>query len=338
MTHSNSSLNTFTACQRKYWHQYVNHTKPCKPPSPHLLFGTMAHEVLEKAGNLRDNADYIPPDEYNTCIPSEILYPDLKENFKIKSWNNYFRPIINCVADYEKKCINEITDTGDNVQVLREIKLSINGTQLKDMGLTGYEEQVNKSIVGVIDLLILGDTHATILDYKFSTSVKTQDDFDMNSQLYIYALLVHHEYDIPLHNIKVGYIDIPKEEFANPIVLSNGTLSRAKSQNVSAEKYLEAIKVQHPDNWQEMIQPGGHYYDILLELTFKKAAYLNTQWLDLEAYSYIISDVIDTCVMIDLIHKKDYPYLARYDAYTCKSCEFITACKKWLAVNGVDYD
>ena len=69
----------------KYWHTYVNHTPPCKPPSPHLTFGTMAHEVLYKAGELRDTATVTSATEYDTIIPSEVLYPDLKETFGIRS-------------------------------------------------------------------------------------------------------------------------------------------------------------------------------------------------------------------------------------------------------------
>lgn len=333
MAHSNSSLNLFTACQRKYWHQHINHTTPCKPPSPHLTFGAIAHEVLEKAGNLRDNAEYISADEYVQCIPSELLYEDLKKHFNIKSWHSYFAPIISQIEKYEKKLADEILATDGGYTIKREIKLSMNDSQLRDCGLLEDGKELKMPLVGVIDLLLLGTTHATIIDYKFSTSQKTQDNFDMDSQLYIYALFVSYTFDIPLHNIKIGYIDIPKEEFAQPIVLTNGTLSRAKSQNVSAEMYLEAIKRQHPDTWQDMIQPGGYYYDILLELTFKKCAYLNSQYLDLQAYAAIIADVIDTAVMIDLINTNKYPYLARYDAYTCKSCEYIKACKHWLGVN-----
>ena len=57
MSHSNSSLNTFAYCMAKYEHSYILHTPPCKPPSPHLEFGTMAHDVLHKAGQLRDEAN-----------------------------------------------------------------------------------------------------------------------------------------------------------------------------------------------------------------------------------------------------------------------------------------
>ena len=50
MAHSNSSLNCFANCMAKYEHNYILHTPPCKPVSPHLTFGTMAHEVLYNAG------------------------------------------------------------------------------------------------------------------------------------------------------------------------------------------------------------------------------------------------------------------------------------------------
>ena len=80
MTHSNSSLNCFANCMAKYEHNYILHTPPCKPLSPHLPFGTMAHEVLEKAGRLRDEAEdgVVDNDTYYNIIPSEVLYPELK--------------------------------------------------------------------------------------------------------------------------------------------------------------------------------------------------------------------------------------------------------------------
>ena len=42
---------------------------------------------------------------------------------------------------------------------------------------------IKQPLVGIIDFLAYTKTEAIILDYKFSSSKKTQDDFDMNSQL-----------------------------------------------------------------------------------------------------------------------------------------------------------
>ena len=116
MSHSNSSLNCFASCMAKYEHSYVLHTTPCKPPSPHLAFGVMAHDVLFKAGKLRDEVEdgVIEKGEYQTIIPSEVLYDDLKQEFNIANWQGYFTPVIKEVAKYEKQLIQELiaTNTG----------------------------------------------------------------------------------------------------------------------------------------------------------------------------------------------------------------------------------
>ena len=333
MSHSNSSLNAFSNCMAKYEHNYILHTTPCKPISPHLTFGIMAHDCLYKAGKLRDEADdgVLQPGEYQTVIPSEVLYDDLKNEFGISNWLNYFTPVIKQTAQYERDLVKELIDTQTgNVSVEREIKLQLTVDQLKELGYEG----ITQPLVGVIDCLMYTKTHAIIIDYKFSSSKKTQDDFDMNSQLPLYALFVHTLYDIPLHNIKYGYIDIPKQMFGMPTVLSNGTLSRAKSQNVSQEMYEKAVIAVHGEDPYYNCKKGGYYYDCYCNLALNKAAYLSIQYLDMEVYENITDDLMKAAKMIDFMIDNKMPFLKKYDSYSCKSCEYLTACKPWLTVNG----
>ena len=212
MSYSNSSLNTFTNCMQKYEQIYILHNKPDKI-SPHLTFGSMAHEVLYNAGRLRDEASdgVISPGEYFKVIPSEVECLELKSEFNINSWENYFCNVIRTVAGYERDLVTNESKNGD-VTIERELKLQLSPEQLKADGVI-----TDQPLVGVIDLLIMTKTSATIIDYKFSTTRKTQSDFDENSQLYLYSYMVHILYDIPLHNIQVGYIDIPKQMFEVPI-------------------------------------------------------------------------------------------------------------------------
>ena len=328
MSHSNSSLNCFANCMAKYEHSYILHTPPCKPPSPHLAFGVMAHDVLHKAGKLRDEAQ---DGEYQTVIPSEVLYNDLKREFNIDNWHNYFTPVIKTTAKYEKELIEELvnTNTGE-VCIEREVKLQLTVDQLKQSGIDG----VTQPVVGIVDLLMYTKTHAVILDYKFSSNKKTQDDFDMNSQLPLYAMLVHMNYDIPLHNIKYGYIDIPKQSFGMPALLSNGTLSRSKSQNVSQEMYEKAVIAIHGDDEYYNCKEGGYYHECWCNLALNKAAYLSIQYLDLEVYLGVTKDLFNAAKMIDFITENKMPFLKKYDAYSCRSCEYLNECKKWLLPNG----
>lgn len=325
MSFSNTSLNMYAACQRKYYHNYIAHSPKCKPTPLYFKFGEMAHEVLEKAGLLRDNIES-GVEDYSTVIPSEVLYDDLKREFRITNWHSYFTNVCKQVAKYEKQEIEAIAlETSSPIEIQREINLQA------DIG--GSEP-----LVGIVDLLLMTEDkqYATIIDYKFSSTLKTQDDFDMNSQLYIYAFLVNKNFGVPLHNIKIGYIDIVRADFERPIVLSNGQLSRAKSQNTSQEMYIACVKAIWPNEAEELLSPGGYYYDIVQELANRKIAYLNSQWLDIDVYNGVLHDVLN--VILDLTNKKlsydltkdELKFNARYDAYTCKSCEYVDVCKPWI--------
>lgn len=333
MSHSNSSLNSFANCMARYEHNYILHTPPCKPISPHLTFGIMAHDCLYKAGKLRDESDdgVLQQGEYQTVIPSEVLYSELKDEFGIPNWQNYFTPVIKQTAEYERNLVKELIDsqTGD-VKVEREVRLQLTVEQLKQLGYTN----IKQPIVGVIDCLMYTATEAIIIDYKFSSSKKTQDDFDMNSQLPLYAFLIHINYDIPLHNIRYGYIDIPKKAFDKPTILSNGTLSRAKSQNVSQEFYEQCVIAIHGDDKYYHCKEGGYYHDVWNNLALNKAAYLSIQYLDMEVYAGVLNDLINAAKMIDFMVENKMPFLRKYDAYSCKGCEYLTACKPWLTVEG----
>ena len=332
MAHSNTSLNCFANCMKRYELAYILGTKPEKEVSPHLTFGVMAHETLCNAGKLRDDSrdGVVSDDDYYSVIPSEVLFNDLKEEFKIKSWEQYFKPVIKKTAEYEKQMVEETIAEFGPVQIEREVKLSINPDELKNCGYNG----ITQPVVGIIDLLIYNEKCAVILDYKFSSHNKTQDDFDMNSQLPLYAYLVHYRYGVPLNNIRYGYIDIPKTQSDRPIKLSNGTLSRAKSQNVTQEEYEEAVKELHGDDAYYNCKEGGYYYDCWCNMANNKPAYLSVQYLDMDTYKGILKDLFDAAATIDYFVEHKMKFVKKYDSYSCKGCEYLHTCKPWLTVEG----
>jgi CRISPR/Cas system-associated exonuclease Cas4 (RecB family) len=326
MAHSNSSINCFLDCPRKYCHNYLLHTPPCKPPSLDLVFGTMAHEVLCNAGKLRDCGS----DDYEPIIPSEVLYNELKLEYGIKNWYQYFVPVITQIYKYETKLIEELLqeDNSEPVRIEREVKLQLTPDDIYNyLGV-----KTKESLVGVVDLLLLTKNHATIIDYKFSKTRKTQDDFDMNSQLQLYALLVHINFNIPLRNIKIGYIDIPKQALDSPTVLSNGTLSRSKSQNTTQEFYEQAVIAVHGNDSYYNCKPGGHYYDVWCNMALNKPAYLSVQYLDMNVYEGLVKNISETIKVIECLLRNDLPFVGKMNAYSCKSCEYLKACKPWLEV------
>lgn len=327
MSHSNSSLNTFASCMAKYEQNYILHNQPEKI-SPHLTFGTMAHEVLHKAGIQRDEIrDGVrEKTDYNTVIPSELLYPELKEEFQIFNWAAYFIQVIRKTEEYENELVKSINAP---CIIERELKLQLTSDQMKKYGYNNISEP----IVGIIDVLIRTKDQAIVLDYKFSSSKKTQDDFDMNSQLPLYALLVSETYGIPLHNIRIGYIDIPKKSFDKPALLSNGLLSRAKTQNVLQDAYALYVKTVHGDDPYYNCDEGGYYYECWCALANNKPAYLQVQFLEVDVAKQIIDDLLKAASFVEYMQRFKLPFLRKYDAYTCKSCEYLKHCKPWLGVN-----
>lgn len=328
MSHSNSSLNCFASCMSKYKQRYILHNEP-KKISPHLTFGAMAHEVLYKAGVLRDEMrDGVSDEEYKNIIPSEVLYNDLKNEFQIRNWQQYFKPVIKKVAEYEEECVKELAEESNvpAVQIEREIKLQLTVEQLKELGYYN----ITQPFIGIIDLFLHTDTHAIILDYKFANKKKTQDNFDLDSQLPLYAFMVHVLYDIPLHNIQYGYIDIPKEMSDMPVVLTNGTLSRSKSQNVTQDMYEKAVNTVHENDEYYNCKPGGYYYDCWCNLAHNKCAYLTKQWLDFDVVTHVTEQLFETARLIDIMIDNDLPMVQKFDAYSCQSCEYLDYCKPYL--------
>ena len=129
-------------------------------------------------------------------------------------------------------------------------------------------------------------------------------------------------------------MDIPKSEFAYPELLSTGKFSRSKSQNVSQENYLEAVRAFHGDDPTYNCDPGGYYYETFMALANNKPVYLNKRYVDFDAYAGIMKDLQNAAEMIDKMKREQMPFLKKYDSYSCSSCEYINSCKPWVTVEG----
>ena len=111
-------------------------------------------------------------------------------------------------------------------------------------------------------------------------------------------------------------------------------VSRAKNQNVSQEFYEQCVIAVHGDDPYYNSKEGGYYHDIWNHLALNKAAYLSVQYLDSEVYTGVLNDLINAAKMIDFMIEHKMPFLRKYDSYSCKSCEYLNACKPWLTVDG----
>lgn len=220
-------------------------------------------------------------------IPDENLYPELKEAFGISSWSNYFGEIFKELS----KRMSDYTLT------YREFKIETDG------------------LVGVIDAVWTNKFNNKILitDYKFSSGSKGVVDISIDEQMYIYAFGYAKTQGVPLENIQIGYINIPKKELDKPRVLKNGSLSKDKSQCVSYETYLQAI---HDNNLNE-----EDYQDILTELKDKNFIEITISSINYDRMCAIMSNIDN------IIKDMQKGYILEKHSYMCKNCEFLEKCK-----------
>lgn len=264
---SHSSISTYLDCQKKYELIYVKHLKTT---NEHFQFGSMAHKVLE-----------------TNEIPDEIMYPELKEFFGIKSWTVYFTQVLNELNEF-----------------------------LKDYEVIGREIPVeDDKLKGVIDLALRDkETNRIVLcDYKFSNSVKAYDDLELDEQLSIYAGLYCENFKEQIDNIDICYISIPKHQIDYPRILNNGTLSKDKNQNTTYEMFMEKI-IELGLNVED-------YEEILNVYKNKKFLQIYKNRLNLDMLERIYTNI--DLVLKDM--EKGY-YLEKC-SYMCKSCPYIQYCK-----------
>ena len=269
---SHSEISTYLDCQKKWELQYI---KGLKIDNVHFQFGSMGHKVLETRN-----------------IPSEELYPELKERFEISSWKAYFTPIFEELDDYFK----------DYEVLHREYKVE------------------TEEIKGVIDV-VWRHKHTgryLITDYKFSTSDKGQEDILLDEQMYIYAVSFAAKNDISLDNIDIGYINIPKTELNKPRLLKNGKLSKDKAQRTTHKMYMKAI-IEYGLNVSD-------YEDILSELIERKLLSISISSINRDMLLRIMTNIDNT------IKDMEKGYVLEKCSFLCKKCDYLQYCKYNKAV------
>lgn len=264
---SHSEITTYLDCQKK-WDLVYN--KGLKIDNVHLRFGSMGHEVLETRE-----------------IPDEMLYPELKEEFGIQSWKNYFTTILNELDEYFK----------DYEVLHKEYRIE------------------NEQIKGVIDVVWRHKTTGRILitDYKFSTKNKGLEDILLDEQMYLYAMVYGVQNKLSIDDIDIGYVNIPKCEMIKPRVLKNGTLSKDKAQNTTYNLYVESIN--------ELGLNISEYEDILSELTNKTMINVAISQMNRDMMLRIAQNVDN------VIKDMEKGYVLEKCTFQCKYCDFLQYCK-----------
>lgn len=264
---SHSELTTYLDCQKK-WDLVYN--KGLKIDNIHLQFGSMGHEVLE-----------------TRQIPDEMLYPELKEEFGIKSWNNYFTTILTELDEFFK----------DYEVLHREYRVE------------------NEFLKGVIDVVWKHKKTGRILitDYKFSTKNKGLEDILLDEQMYLYAMVYGTNNNLSIDDIDIGYVNIPKCEMVKPRVLKNGTLSKDKAQNTTYNLYVETIN--------ELGLNVSDYEDVLNELTNRTMINVAISQPNRDMMRRIAQNVDN------VIKDMDKGYVLEKCTFQCKYCDFLQYCK-----------
>lgn len=220
-------------------------------------------------------------------IPDDLLYPELKDEFGISSWTKYFMPIFKEIDDY-----------------------------FKDYEIVHQELMVGNHIIrGVIDCVWKHKETGRYLitDYKFSNTNKGQEDVLLDEQMYIYAVLFALKEAVPLEQIDIGYINIPKKEMDDPRVLKSGQLSKDKAQNVTYDKYVETI--------EELGLNKADYEDFLSEIQGRKLISIQPQPVNTDMALRIMENIDN------VVKDMQKNYILEKFSFQCKKCPYVDYCK-----------
>src|SRR5258708_274374 len=176
--YSNSRIETFEKCPRKYKFRYVDNIK-VDSEGIEAFVGKRVHESLEKL--YRD----LKLDKFNSLEDLLAFYESIWE----KNWHgkvtvvregftpaNYFATGQRCITDYYKRYTP--FNQGKTVGLEERIELKL------------HDGDKLYSVQGYIDRLTWLPQEETyeIHDYKTSSSLPTQEDADQDRQLALYQL------------------------------------------------------------------------------------------------------------------------------------------------------
>ena len=222
-------------------------------------------------------------------IPDEIEYCELKDAFGIPSWKDYFEKVIEDIDNY------------------------INGEEIKYRELRIESKAFD--LVGVIDLVTYNpESHKyTLWDYKFTNTPRTDNSLRLDEQLTLYAILFSQEFDIPLTDIEVGYLSIPKKGITKPKILKSGGLSKAALASTTYELYLEAIRENglNPENYLDVLEQLKYF-------VFVKGVRTSVP----TELAVSVAENIEN-VMKDM----QKGYVLWKHSFMCERCEFVKQCK-----------
>lgn len=222
-------------------------------------------------------------------IPDEIEYCELKAFFGIPSWKDYFGKVIEDIGVY------------------------IRGEEIKYRELRIESEELD--LVGVIDLITYNSISQkyTLWDYKFTNTPRNENSLRLDEQLTLYAILFSLKFNIPLSNIEIGYLSIPKKGIVKPKILKNGGLSKAALATTTYELYLESIREQGL-NLED-------YIDVLE--TLKSSVFVKGVRTDISFY--LAGSVVEN--IENVVKDMQKGYVLWKHSFMCERCEFVKHCK-----------
>ncbi len=190
-----SRKKTFDQCQQKYKFQYHLKLPPVGPEPFYFTYGTLVHKVAET---------YV---EEGGKRSTEEIAKDIFSN-KI-----HFRDKEKCPAlpaDYAKKFKKHIKA----VETLLS-KIGTEGSRTEFEFRFDLDPPHKREVTGFIDLLIIRNGKAYIIDYKTTKKGKwrtNKENVTSDLQLKTYARVVQKEYGIAAENIKAGLFFLEGEE------------------------------------------------------------------------------------------------------------------------------
>ena len=251
-TESNSSVNTYKACPRKYRYHYSDFNRPTKT-STAMRLGNLVHEAfaysLQGQATIKEAQAYI-----DTCF----VYAE--EQAKAREIVAYYAPLIGFNG------VIQAHQIGTKRCIEKRFEVKIGGV----------------SIMGYIDAIIDdGKGNIVLVDWKTRGQLLDNEQVALDNQLYMYAYVARMILDIPI--TKVCQVQMKTVLPAKPTLTKKGVLSKTIGVTTRTVFIDECIRLGVAGD----VDASDYNHKFVDESEFLRMSYLDFDKVDVKMREFV---------------------------------------------------
>jgi CRISPR/Cas system-associated exonuclease Cas4 (RecB family) len=326
--YSLSQIYTFNSCPRKWELNYKEYLDRIRHSPDRMKRGTVIHRGLEYAMRSFFDTYKAHPDKSALYHLDQAIIAALVGIEEASQENRPDHPIM--IGDMEVEIdYNELAEWDGMVAECKTIVLrtlyhlnfhdtyrvvGYNGKPMVELEVVAPVEEYGFEFSGTIDVVLhnIQDGTLEVVDWKTTTSFRTEHEEMMNSQLGVYAYILSRMLgaSVDVGTIYNIYSNPPK----SPKINKDGTVSRANIRT-DWETYAEAVRSAggDPDDYLDMKEKLDGYEWFSVVRVYRSEETQRRLWLNAVAGALNIHEATK--------------YPRAWNSFHCGSCKFMEYCK-----------